>query len=440
MNKRLLVILVLFAFCLNFYAQSQKKRETAVGLSGETFTLSPVYYSYLDSLTSLIYKYEDWHYAGADTLQNPYYFRLFTVPTYYAEPVKKKMSIGNSFEDNDRFYDAKIDLQEYVDHFFSRLYVQNPSLISETEREIKNTESLRKETYEVKPDVELTKKEEKKVDTGISNNELDIYVYRPNFWKVSGSYSLSFRQNYFSDNWYKGGEDNNSFLATATIRANYNNKRKILFENTLEMRLGFQSSKSDKIHRYKTNSDLLRLTNKLGLRATKLWYYTILLQSWTQFHPSYRNNDRKVYSDFMSPFESTVSVGMDYKLNVKNFNISANISPFACRFKYVDRKSLVTSFGLRANHHSRYTYGSNVTIDYTWKVIKNVQWKGHIYYFTDYDLAQIDWENTFSMSINKYLATTLFVEPRFDDSVNRKKGKSYFQFYEWFSLGLNMSF
>lgn len=83
---------------------------------------------------------------------------------------------------------------------------------------------------------------------------------------------------------------------------------------------------------------MIRMTNKLGLRATKHWYYTFMLQSWTQFYRGYRSNDTKVYSDFMSPFENLFSIGMDYKFNCKNFDMSAAISPIAANFKYVDRK------------------------------------------------------------------------------------------------------
>lgn len=112
------------------------------------------------------------------------------------------------------------------------------------------------------------------------------------------------------------------------------------------MKLGFQTSHNDKEHKYKTNSDLLRLTNKLGLRAVKHWYYTVMLQSWTQFYKGYKSNDPKVYSDFMSPFESLLSVGMDFQTQSKNnrFKINATLSPIALKLKYVDRKPLRESF------------------------------------------------------------------------------------------------
>ncbi len=271
--------------------------------------------------------------------------------------------------------------------------------------------------------------------------DLGIVVRKPNFWKFSGTYSLQFTQNHVSENWYKGGESHNALLASTVMELNFNNQRKLTFDNKLEMKLGFQTSHNDEEHKYKTNSDLLRLTNKLGVRAVKHWYYTVMLQSWTQFYKGYKANDKKVYSDFMSPFESLLSLGMDYQQTTKNnkFKISATLSPLALKFKYVGRPSLISSFGLDEGKHTLWEYGSNVTVNYTWNIVKNISWTGRFYYFTDYSKTQIEWENTFNLSINRYLSAKLFLYPRFDDSRQRSEGQSNFEFNELLSLGLNVS-
>lgn len=278
----------------------------------------------------------------------------------------------------------------------------------------------------------------------IMGNEGDwnIVATKPNFWTFKTNFSLQFTQNYVSDNWYKGGESHNALLAETILQANFNNRQKITFDNKLEMKLGFQTSHNDDEHKYKTNSDLLRLTNKLGLRAVKHWYYTVMLQSWTQFYKGYKANDKKVYSDFMSPFESLLSVGMDYQYRTKNnrFNVNATLSPVAVKLKYVGRSSLVTSFGLDEGKHTKWEYGSNITANYTWDIFKNVRWSGRIYYFTDYSSTQVEWENTFNFSINRYLSARIFLYPRFDDSRKRNKDQSNFEFNELLSLGLKVDF
>ena len=53
------------------------------------------------------------------------------------------------------------------------------------------------------------------------------------------------------------------------MQANYNNKQKVKWENRLELKYGMQSSRSDSLHSFKSTEDLIRLTSKLGLQATK---------------------------------------------------------------------------------------------------------------------------------------------------------------------------
>ncbi len=399
-----------------------------------------------DSLSRLEQRYQQWRYRNADTLSNPYYFPLLTTPTFYESIVSRDFTLSPSTSCNllgIQHLLSAID-QQMLTTYATQPWTIQHWMASEDSHELEN-DSVRKELEEAtQPDIVLTDEWDYDItpdtEDSLMLDDWDLVVQKPNFWKTNSSFSLQFMQNYLSDNWYKGGESYNSLQASLTMQANYDNKRKVIFNNTLEMKLGFQSSKNDETHRYKTNSDQLRLTNKLGLRATDHWYYTFLLQSWTQFCKGYKSNDDNVYSDFMSPFESVFSIGMDYNLSVKNFTITATMSPIACDFKYVGRKSLASSFGLDADHHTKWELGSNITINYKWTVFKNVNWNGRIYYYTNYKKAQIEWENTIDFVINRFLTSRLFLYPRFDDSVNRGEDGSYFQFNETLSIGLNVSF
>ena len=273
---------------------------------------------------------------------------------------------------------------------------------------------------------------------GMLRKQGRVYVERV-LDKVA-DFSMQFMQNHVSKNWHKGGESNFSLLGTWNVEANYDNKRKITFENKLEMKLGFQTSKSDKMHKFKTNNDQLRLTNKFGLRAIGDWSYNFMLQSWTQFYPGYKSNDAFVYSDILSPLDAVFSVGMAYNKSFRKANLSINPSPLAYNFRYVKRNSLIGSMGLKEGHHTQYTLGSTITANLSWTIAKNIQWTSRFYYFTDYKKVQAEWENTFTLTINKYLSTQLFLYPRYDDGVTRQPGRSYFQFSEWLSFRLNMSF
>ncbi len=406
-------------------------------------------HKYSAKLDSLIAHYASWKYEAADTLSNPYYALLFSPVTLSSSTLGRTIGSTNEAADGQSPVLSSSqhihDVLALTDSVLVQTYAHTPWFIH-NEEEKQGTLPIDVRNKPIpKPEVSLTEAYAKdhptpQGDIFSTADDVPLIIRRPNFWTIKTNFSLQFTQNYISDNWYKGGESHNALLATTTVEANFNNQSKVAFDNKLEMRLGFQTSHDDKEHKYKTNSDLIRLTNKLGLRALKNWYYTLMLQSWTQFYRGYKANDKKIYSDFMSPFESLLSIGMDYQLSKKTFNISATISPLALKLKYVGRPSLETSFGLTEGHHTKWERGSNITVNYKWTIAKPITWQGRIYYFTDYSKVQVEWENTFNLTINKYLSTRLFLYPRFDDSRTRKEGESYIQFNELLSLGLNVNF
>jgi hypothetical protein len=270
----------------------------------------------------------------------------------------------------------------------------------------------------------------------------DIVIFKPNFWTFGGDYYLQFLQNYVSDNWYKGGESNYSLLGRVTMMANYNNKQKVKWENKLEMRLGYQTSKGDSVHSLKTSDDLIRYTSKLGLQASRKWYYTIQMVAQTQFAHGYKSNDKKVYSDFFSPFNLNLSVGMDYSVDWLNHRLkgSAHLAPLAFNWKYVGREDLATRYGLKEGQHGMTDYGSECIFDLSWQLMENLKWKTRLWAYTTYKRAEIEWENTITFQFNRYISSNIFLYPRFDDGAKRKDDQSYWQFKEFMSIGFSYSF
>jgi hypothetical protein len=249
-------------------------------------------------------------------------------------------------------------------------------------------------------------------------------------------------QNYVSDNWYKGGESNYSMVGSLVLEANYDNKNKWKWDNKLEAKLGFLRSRTDSIHKFKANEDLIRLTSKLGLEAAKNWYYTLQLLAYTQFTQGLKANDPLIYSDFCSPLNLNLGLGMDYKVNKLNERLTGtiNISPFAINYRYVGRLDLGPSFGLEPGKHSLFDFGSQLTADLEWKMNENVTWKTRLYAFTSYKRVEIEWENTFELRVSKYITANLFLFPRFDDSGVRDDDHGYWQFKEYSSIGFAYKF
>lgn len=360
------------------------------------------------------------------------YYRLFAPTTFYHSGANKWLSLSPATGD---------EVTDAVDEAMMSLYLRRPDLVTNTETRLQQTGSVREDVNkEVKQHVELVEQtvpvpdEPEVVPTG-------IVVTKPNFWKFKGDGFLQFLQNYVTGNWYKGGESNYSAVGAVTLELNYNDKDKYTFENKLEMKLGFQTSRSDSVHKFKTNNDLLRLTSKLGMQASKKWYYSLQLLAYTQFAKGFKVNDEFVYSDFLSPFDLNIGLGMEYKLNALKGKLTGtlNFLPLAYNLRYVGRSTLFDRNGMEGRH-TKHEFGAQFTGDVKWTIVDHVTWKSRLYAYTSYKRALIEWENQFEFKVTKYISANLFLYPRFDDAATRDADNGYWQFMEYSSLGLSYTF
>ena len=396
---------------------------------------------------------------------NPDLYKLFVPPTYYFAPVRQAFrmkwktgekpvrmtmadSIYRSVPDTlSNFVRPSLERTAMADRFVNRIllkyYLEHPDRVVSNEFHLQGVRVVDESQMAHAPrqeDMRSYLQPEEQV-TNV-DSETELVVVKPNFWKYTGNGKIQFTQYSISDNWYKGGESTNALNSELTLSAVYDDRQRIQFENELEMKLGFISAPSDTIHEYKTNSDLLRLNTKLGVKAFNNWYYTLNTELKTQFFPNYKTNSNDLVSGFMSPFQLKVSLGMDYKVNKKRFNFSLLGSPFTYKYIYLKDKDIVnpSAFEVEAGKSCANLFGSEFKIDMTWKIASNIEWKSKLEYFTTYEKVNVSWENTFEFKFNRYLSTTLFVHPRFDDGVKlTEDNDTYFQFKEMFTFGLSYS-
>ena len=364
------------------------------------------------------------------------YYRLFAPVTFYHNVADKALALNSDAAGKDAVVDE-------VDAALLNVYLNRPDLVSATETELMETGAIREDVYQpIENQVELAKKVEAPVVDLPEDLPDSVVVQKPKFWTYKGDGFLQFMQNYVSNNWYKGGESNYSMVGSLTLEANYDNKNKWKWDNKLEAKLGFLRSRTDSLHKFKANEDLIRLTSKLGLEAAKNWYYTLQLLAYTQFTKGLKANDPEVYSDFFSPLNLNIGLGMDYKVNKLNERLTGtiNISPLAVNYRYVDRLDLGPSFGLEAGKHSLFDLGSQLTADLAWKMNENITWKTRLYAFTSYKRAEIEWENTFELRVSKYITANLFLFPRFDDASIWDDELGYWEFKEYSSIGFSYKF
>lgn len=383
---------------------------------------------YSDSLKALNDRIYSYSYNDSLARPDDGMAKLFLPLTFYHDISRRAFSLGDTLSESDK-------------HLLN-IYIHHPELVKTTETR------LRKAGI---PDDEpgaplvwhpsfVEKADAKPVEP--ESAPVALVLRHPNFWTYKGDYSLQFMQNYISNNWYKGGESNYSTLATVTMEANYNNKQKVKWDNKLELRFGLQSAKSDTVHNFKTTEDLFRITSKLGLQASKKWYYTLQFLAYSQFARGYKANKTTIYSDFLAPLNLNVSLGMDYTVDVLKHKLTGTVhlAPLAYNMKYTRRLDLSERLGIDEGHHFLNDFGSEFTVDLKWQIIEMLQWKTRLYGYTSYERAELEWENTFTLKFNRWISAQLFVYPRFDDGVARDGHHGYWQFKEYASIGFQYSF
>ena len=431
------IFILLAALLMTVNASAQRKSKKSAKQSAiQKVDVDPLVTNYSDSLLVLRQQLDSIQRVN-DSLRaevsDGRYFRLFAPTTFYHSGANKSLSLTPNAGD---------EVTDAIDQAMMSLYMRRPDLVKNNESRLREVGSLREDVYqELTQQVDLTEKaapvpeEPEAVPVG-------LVVVKPNFWKFKADGYLQFLQNYVSGNWYKGGESNYSAVGALTLDLNYNDKDRITFDNKLEMKLGFQTSRTDTVHKFKTNNDLLRFTSKLGLQAHKRWYYTLQLLTYTQFARGYKANDEFVYSDFFSPFKLNVGIGMEYKVEALNKKLtgSLNFLPLSFNFTYVGRKALTSRNGITGDHHTLEDFGSQFTANLQWKLTDQVTWKTRFYANTSYHSALVEWENQFQLQISKYISANLFLYPRFDDTNVYDDELGYFQFQEYSSLGISYTF
>lgn len=434
-SRSIITILLLIAASTAF---AQATHRTRRNKAKDTLIVK----SYTDSLRNYKQMLDSTSINIPDSDRDPRTFYIFAPATFYYS-VAKDLLQTNDDNQAKQPYDSSRDM----DRIMMNLYLNHPNLVAKSERSLNRIGAVHKEMdAPIKNKVQLVTKADalpiEEDDEEHFNLPMEIVVKKPNFWKYSGDYYLQMLQNYVSSNWYKGGESNYSMVASVTMQANYNNKQKVKLDNKLEMKLGFQTSRGDTLHSFKTSEDLIRYTGKLGLQASKKWYYSLQLIAYTQFMRGYKSNDKKVYSDILSPLNINLSVGMDYNVVWFNKKLTGNIhlAPLAYNFKYVGRKELATRYGLDEGKHTLNDFGSECTVDLTWAFTNTIKWKTRLYGYTTYERAEVEWENTISFQFNKYITSNLFIYPRFDDGAKKDESHGYWQLKEYMSIGFAYSF
>ena len=400
--------------------------------------------SYLQALDSLVKERDSQNSAATTATPNPYYYQILSRPALYSSSLHQALSQTNTSSP-----DLQIQRIYASRKMLSMLYARAPQFVTQTENDIMGQTAIRSD---INDRLQVSDKLADKIAAANLVPEIDgpveVITRRPNFWKFAGTTSLQFAQNYISDNWYKGGETNWTGNFDVTLRANYNDQRKITWENTLDAQLGFQTTETDQNRTFRPSHNLLRYTTNAGYKAWKNWYYSLLVILQTQIAPNYQKNTDNVTSKFLSPLEVTVAPSMKYEIawgKKKQFTGQLNIAPLAMKVLYVNDDDLVKNFGIAEGKNQKTTFGPNITLNTKWQICKQIAWTNRMYWFSNFDYHIWEWENNINFTVTKLITANLHLYPRFDNSnKNYRSGENhdgtYLMFKELLSMGMTYNF
>ena len=161
-------------------------------------------------------------------------------------------------------------------------------------------------------------------EKGKKSNEIIDTLQKNGIWKFGGTFQLAFNQ-FYASNWSGAGDPYIGLGTLDRLFLTYN-KNKFAWRTTLDADFGMRFSFKDSVRREKT-SDRIDFNTQIGYKAGVYWYYTLLLNAYTQMTEG-RTNDTIITSNFMTPGVVSLSLGMEYKRS----SWSWYISPFAAKF------------------------------------------------------------------------------------------------------------
>lgn len=452
MNKYLFPLL----FLMIFWGGAQVLAQHTVSVAAYSRDASAIVSKYKKELIQLQKNVTEVVPDSDDKFMSPYMFRLFGPGVFYRSVLDDKLRMNYpSLDAESRFQstdmmDDRQRINNSIDKVLFGAYAEHPERFHYHDAQIAaestvSSNSVMETKAEDLASIYNKVEEIKDVAQVVDNVEVDLQIRKPNFWTTTGKFSLQFTQNYFSENWYKGGNNNVTLLSNLVLEAKYDDQKRVQWDNKLDLRLGFVTVTSDSIHRYLTNNDKIYLFSKLGIKAAKNWFYTVSFEANSQFLPGHKANDRRTYSKFMAPLDVYVSLGMDWKPKFKNGNtFSLALLPLSYKMRYItdDEEAIHASYNMRGKDFQQ-DFGSKIEFNSKIKIVKDFTWKCRFYYFTSYEYVESEMENVLSFQFNKYISSEVYTLCRFDDNRSRKyydDTLGFFQFKEYFTLGLAYNF
>lgn len=236
-------------------------------------------------------------------------------------------------------------------------------------------------------------------------------------WNKGGLCGVLFAQAAYS-NWSAGGENSLAATGLLNLYANYS-KKKVQWDSYLDAAYGFLNSEQYELRK---NDDRLEINSAFGYRSKETnWYYAILVNGQTQFDKGFFfPDDTTIVSDFMSPGQIKIAVGMDYK---PGKHLKLLIAPVTGKSTIVLNPNVDELFySLDSNQKWRNEYGAYVKFFFKKEVFKNItlQIKTDLFsnYAEDPQNIDISAQVFVNMNVNKYVSAGITLDMIYDDNIS----------------------
>lgn len=266
-------------------------------------------------------------------------------------------------------------------------------------------------------------------------------------WTYGGDAQVQFSQNYYSDNWYTGGESSLAAYFFFKGKVKYSSQ-KIQWDSQLDAKFSFNTAASDTLRKIRTNDDLVRLTSKLGVQAFKSdkWFYSADFELSTTLFNTYVKNSYERVTGPASPLRLYLSLGLDFKY--KN-ELSVQMLPFSYKMLHVAdtakhagvTQSIADKQGIPAGQKTKNDVGSKVKVRWEHSFMREIKLETTFSLYTNYRGVEVDWEVIGYFIINRFLSARVALNPRYDSTVELPDGEDpRLQFKELVSVGFHYKF
>jgi len=238
----------------------------------------------------------------------------------------------------------------------------------------------------------------------------------PKQWTTGGNFDVQLNQAAFHK-WAKGGENRGEFRTTSTAFANFI-KGKMVWNSDYSYRYGVIKSEGSKLRK---NIDQLRVKSSFQHKAFKNYNYAMNLQFDSQLFEGFAYpNDSVPVSKFMGPGTLKIDFGMVY---TPQKYLSLSLSPVGGKFTAVLDTLTISAkrYGLKAGQRIRSELVASFNLKYKktlWKnIIMNTQLNLTSNYLEHPEKIDLDWQTNFTLKVNKYVSTKLFIYFLYDDDM-----------------------